>query len=192
KEDAKIAADLAQCAVEVITDAEAIGRFESISQAQMFDMEYWPLERAKLGSATEKPLAGEIAVITGGGGTIGRATAKTFAAAGAEGALLDCDERAPADAAKAIGAAGPAGEGGGGRIGRATAKTFAAAGAEVALLDCDERAAADAAKAIGAAALAVKCDVTDGACVRDAFARVVAAFGGVDIVVSNAGAAWQG
>jgi rhamnose utilization protein RhaD (predicted bifunctional aldolase and dehydrogenase)/NAD(P)-dependent dehydrogenase (short-subunit alcohol dehydrogenase family) len=146
KEDAKIAADLAQCAVEVITDAEAIGRFESISEAEMFDMEYWPLEQAKLGSAAEKPLAGEIAVITGGGGTIGRATAKTFAAAGAE----------------------------------------------VALLDCDERAAADAAKAIGAAALAVKCDVTDGACVRDAFARVVAAFGGVDIVVSNAGAAWQG
>src|SRR6516162_2642140 len=146
KEDAKIAADLAQCAVEVITDAEAIGRFESISQAEMFDMEYWPLEQAKLGSAAEKPLAGEIAVITGGGGTIGRATAKTFAAAGAE----------------------------------------------VALLDCDERAAADAAKAIGAGALAVKCDVIDGACVRDAFARVVAAFGGVDIVVSNAGAAWQG
>jgi rhamnose utilization protein RhaD (predicted bifunctional aldolase and dehydrogenase)/NAD(P)-dependent dehydrogenase (short-subunit alcohol dehydrogenase family) len=146
KEDAKIAADLAQCAAEVITDAEAIGRFESISEAEMFDMEYWPLEQAKLGSAAEKPLAGEIAVITGGGGTIGRATAKAFAAAGAE----------------------------------------------VALLDCDERAAADAAKAIGAAALAVKCDVTDGACVRDAFARVVAAFGGVDIVVSNAGAAWQG
>jgi rhamnose utilization protein RhaD (predicted bifunctional aldolase and dehydrogenase)/NAD(P)-dependent dehydrogenase (short-subunit alcohol dehydrogenase family) len=146
KEDAKIAADLAQCTAEVITDAEAIGRFESISEAEMFDMEYWPLEQAKLGSAAEKPLAGEIAVITGGGGTIGRATAKAFAAAGAE----------------------------------------------VALLDCDERAAADAAKAIGAAALAVKCDVTDGACVRDAFARVVAAFGGVDIVVSNAGAAWQG
>jgi len=146
KEDAKIAADLAQCAAEVITDAEAIGRFESISEAEMFDMEYWPLEQAKLGSAAQKPLAGEVAVITGGGGTIGRATAKAFAAAGAE----------------------------------------------VALLDCDERAAADAAKAIGAAALAVKCDVTDGACVRDAFARVVAAFGGVDIVVSNAGAAWQG
>src|ERR1700730_11453099 len=131
KEDAKIAADLAQCAAEVITDAEAIGRFESISQAEMFDMEYWPLEQAKLGSAAEKPLAGEIAVITGGGGTIGRATGKAFAAA-------------------------------------------------------------EAANPIGAAALAVKCDVTDGACVRDAFARVVAAFGGVDIVVSNAGAAWQG
>src|SRR6516164_7758259 len=146
KEDAKIAADLAQCTVEIITDAEAIGRFESISEAEMFDMEYWPLEQAKLGTAAEKPLAGEIAVITGGGGTIGAATAKAFAAAGAE----------------------------------------------VALLDCDERAAADAANAIGAAALAVKCDVTDGASVGEAFARVVKAFGGVDIVVSNAGAAWLG
>src|SRR5260370_23160425 len=109
-------------------------------------MDYGPLERAKLGSAAQKPFAGEMAVITGGGGTIGRATAKAFAAAGAE----------------------------------------------VALLDCDERAAADAAKAIGAAALAVKCDVTDVACVRDAFARVGAAFGGVDIVVSDPGAARQG
>ena len=146
KEDAKIAADLAQCTVEIITDAEAIGRFESISEAEMFDMEYWPLEQAKLGTAAEKPLAGEIAVITGGGGTIGAATAKAFAAAGAE----------------------------------------------VALLDSDERAAANTAKAIGAAALAVKCDVTAAASVGEAFARVVAAFGGVDIVVSNAGAAWQG
>src|SRR6516164_6210946 len=105
KADAKIAADLAQCTVEIITDAEAIGRFESISEAEMFDMEYWPLEQAKLGTAVEKPLAGEIVVITGGGGTIGAATAKAFAAAGAEVALLDCDERAAANAAKAIGAA---------------------------------------------------------------------------------------
>jgi rhamnose utilization protein RhaD (predicted bifunctional aldolase and dehydrogenase) len=50
KHDAAIAADLARCAVEVITDAEAIGRFESISEAEMFDMEYWSLEQAKLGS----------------------------------------------------------------------------------------------------------------------------------------------
>src|SRR6516165_154414 len=105
KQDAEIAADLAQCAVEIITDAEAIGRFESISEAEMFDMEYWPLEQAKLGTAAEKPLAGEVAVITGGGGTIGAATAKAFAAAGAEVALLDSDERAAANAAKAIGAA---------------------------------------------------------------------------------------
>jgi len=146
KKDARVAADLAECAVACISDAEAIGRFESISEDDMFDMEYWSLEQAKLGAAKEAPLAGQIAVITGAGGTIGAATAKAFAAAGAE----------------------------------------------VALLDVDEAAAQARAKAIGGTALAVKCDVTDAAAVQAAFDRVVDAFGGVDIVVSNAGAAWQG
>jgi NAD(P)-dependent dehydrogenase (short-subunit alcohol dehydrogenase family) len=109
-------------------------------------MEYWSLEQAKLSAAAEKPLAGQIAVITGAGGTIGGATAKAFTAAGAE----------------------------------------------VALLDVDEGAAAEKAKNLGGAALAVRCDVTDAASVSAAFERVVEAFGGVDIVVSNAGAAWQG
>jgi NAD(P)-dependent dehydrogenase (short-subunit alcohol dehydrogenase family) len=146
KKDARIAADLAQCAVDAITDAEAIGRFESISEADMFDMEYWSLEQAKLGAAKEPALAGQVAVVTGAGGTIGAATAKAFAAAGAE----------------------------------------------VALLDLDEGAAAATAKAIGAAALALRCDVTDAASVRAAFDKVAETFGGVDIMVSNAGAAWQG
>src|SRR5262249_60105106 len=82
--------------------------------------------------------------------------------------------------------------GAGGTIGAATARAFAAAGAEVALLDVDERAAADRVKAIGGAALALPCDVTDAASVARAFEAVAAAFGGVDIVVSNAGAGWQG
>ena len=58
----------------------------------MFDMEYWSLEQAKLGAAKELPLAGQIAVVTGAAGAIGSATAKAFAAAGAEVALLDIDE----------------------------------------------------------------------------------------------------
>ena len=82
--------------------------------------------------------------------------------------------------------------GAGGAIGSATAHAFAEAGAQVALLDIDDDAAANSAKAIGGAALAVACDVTSTASVRTAFERVVAAFGGVDIVVSNAGAAWEG
>jgi rhamnose utilization protein RhaD (predicted bifunctional aldolase and dehydrogenase)/NAD(P)-dependent dehydrogenase (short-subunit alcohol dehydrogenase family) len=146
KKDAKIAADLAEAAVATITDAEAIGRFESIAEADMFDVEYWSLEQAKLGSAKELPLAGQVAAVTGAGGAIGAATARAFAAAGAE----------------------------------------------VALLDLDEAAARAAAKQIGAAALALRCDVTDAASVRAAFDRIAEAFGGVDIVVSNAGAAWQG
>ena len=58
----------------------------------LFDMEYWSLEQAKLGAAAEKPLAGQIVAVTGAGGTIGAATAKAFAAAGAEVALLDVNE----------------------------------------------------------------------------------------------------
>jgi rhamnose utilization protein RhaD (predicted bifunctional aldolase and dehydrogenase)/NAD(P)-dependent dehydrogenase (short-subunit alcohol dehydrogenase family) len=144
--DAAVAADLAEAAIEAITDAEAIGRFESISEADMFDVEYWSLEQAKLGKEPEKPLAGQIAVVTGAAGAIGSATARAFAAAGAAVALLDVNK----DAARAV------------------------------------------AREIGGGAVAVTCDVTDLASVTAAFTAVVEAFGGVDIAVSNAGAAWQG
>jgi rhamnose utilization protein RhaD (predicted bifunctional aldolase and dehydrogenase)/NAD(P)-dependent dehydrogenase (short-subunit alcohol dehydrogenase family) len=146
KKDARIAADLAEAAVATITDAEAVGRFDPLPESDLFDVEYWSLEQAKLGSAKEPPLAGQVAVITGAAGAIGFATASAFAAAGAE----------------------------------------------VALLDIDETAAQAKARAIGGAALGLRCDVTDTASVRDAFAQVATALGGVDIAVSNAGAAWQG
>jgi NAD(P)-dependent dehydrogenase (short-subunit alcohol dehydrogenase family) len=136
---------LAEAAIETITGAEATGRYQALDDAALFDMEYWSLEQAKLGSAAEKPLAGQIVAITGAGGTIGAAIAKAFAAAGAEVALLD----------KNLGA-----------------------GAE------------NARKNSGSAA--VHCDVTDPQSVREAFDLVAKIFGGVDIVVSNAGAAWQG
>ena len=103
RKDARIAADVAESAIDVITDAEAIGRFQSITEADMFDMEYWPLERAKLGTASDLPLAGQIAVITGAGGAIGAATARAFAAAGAEVALLDVNLSAVIEQAKSIG-----------------------------------------------------------------------------------------
>ncbi|MCS5699539.1 bifunctional aldolase/short-chain dehydrogenase [Cyanobium sp. FGCU-52] len=82
--------------------------------------------------------------------------------------------------------------GGGGAIGAATAKAFAAAGAEVAVLDREPEAAAAAAAACGPQALPLAADVTDPAAVRAAIAKVAARFGGLDIVVSNAGAAWTG
>jgi len=146
KPQARIAADLAECAVRVITDAEALGKYQSIGEADMFDCEYWPPEQAKLAHTSPPPLAGQVVAITGAAGAIGAATARTFAAAGAE----------------------------------------------VALLDVDALAAAAKARAIGPTALALACDVTDAASVRAAFDRIAETFGGVDIVVSNAGAAWQG
>ncbi|MFY9893659.1 MAG: bifunctional aldolase/short-chain dehydrogenase [Xanthobacteraceae bacterium] len=146
KRDAVIAADIAEAWIEAVSDAEAIGRFESISEADMFDCEYWPLEQKKLGTRSEPPLAGQIVAVTGAAGAIGAAAAKAFAAAGAE----------------------------------------------VALLDVNLDAAAEQANAIGPTALPVHCDVTDAASVRAALDAVAENFGGVDILVSNAGAAWQG
>jgi len=80
--------------------------------------------------------------------------------------------------------------GGAGTIGFATAKALRNAGAEIALIDRDGAGAEGAAKKLGG--LGVTADVTDPPAVRAAFDRIVARFGGVDIVVSNAGAAWQG
>jgi NAD(P)-dependent dehydrogenase (short-subunit alcohol dehydrogenase family) len=62
----------------------------------------------------------------------------------------------------------------------------------VVLLDIDSGAAEAAAKKLGETALGLACDVTAPGSVRAAFDRVAEQFGGVDIVVSNAGAAWQG
>ncbi|MDE2473469.1 MAG: bifunctional aldolase/short-chain dehydrogenase [Alphaproteobacteria bacterium] len=144
--DAAIAADIAENTVEVVTAAESMSRYQPIPEEDQFDVEYWSLEQAKLGKAAEKPLARQVAVITGGGSGIGLATAKAMAKQGAE----------------------------------------------VAVLDVDGEAAARAVKAIGGAALGLVCDVTKAADVQRAFDAVVEKFGGVDIVVSNAGAAWQG
>jgi rhamnose utilization protein RhaD (predicted bifunctional aldolase and dehydrogenase)/NAD(P)-dependent dehydrogenase (short-subunit alcohol dehydrogenase family) len=142
--EARVAADVAEIAIATVFDAEAIGRFESISEADTFDMEYWSLEQAKLGKEVEKPLARHVVLVTGGGSGIGAATAAAFAAEGAEVAVLDRDESAASAVAKKFGG------------------------------------------------LAIACDVTKPDEVRTAFARAAEAFGGVDIVISNAGAAWQG
>jgi rhamnose utilization protein RhaD (predicted bifunctional aldolase and dehydrogenase)/NAD(P)-dependent dehydrogenase (short-subunit alcohol dehydrogenase family) len=141
---AKIAADIAETWIDVVTAAEAGAGFESISERQTFDMEYWSLEQAKLGKSSEKPLQRQIVAVTGGGGTIGAAVAAAFRHQGAEVALLDLKADAATAAAKELGGLG------------------------------------------------LGCDVTDRASVDAAFAAIARAFGGVDIVVSNAGAAWQG
>jgi NAD(P)-dependent dehydrogenase (short-subunit alcohol dehydrogenase family) len=128
----------------VIGDAEALGRYQVIPEPDTFDVEYWSLEQAKLGKGAEKPLARHVVAVTGAGSGIGAATAKAFAAEGAEVCVLDRDAKAAEGVAKAV------------------------------------------------KGLAIPCDVTDAAQVAAAFDRVAATFGGVDIVVSNAGAAWQG
>jgi rhamnulose-1-phosphate aldolase/alcohol dehydrogenase len=76
-----------------------------------------------------------------------------------------------------------------GGIGRAIADTLAAAGACIVAFDLDGEGAADAVSEYGDRGLAVAGDVTSEEAVASAFAEAVARFGGVDIVVSNAGIA---
>src|SRR6202000_544366 len=83
--EAAIAADLAESWVATVTDAEAVGTFESLPEAELFEMEYWSLEQAKLGGAVEKPLQGQVAVVTGGAGTIGAAAPPPLRGGGGEG-----------------------------------------------------------------------------------------------------------
>jgi rhamnose utilization protein RhaD (predicted bifunctional aldolase and dehydrogenase)/NAD(P)-dependent dehydrogenase (short-subunit alcohol dehydrogenase family) len=103
KKDAKIAADLAEAAVATITDAEAVGRFEPLPESDLFDVEYWSLEQAKLGNAKEPPLAGQVAVITGAAGAIGFATQKLRGGRRRSGCSMST--RPPPAKAKAIGGA---------------------------------------------------------------------------------------
>jgi rhamnose utilization protein RhaD (predicted bifunctional aldolase and dehydrogenase)/NAD(P)-dependent dehydrogenase (short-subunit alcohol dehydrogenase family) len=144
--DAKIAADCAEMWIEALVGAEAIGEFRPLSHDQLFDLEYWSLEQAKLKSAKPKILTGQAMVVTGGGGAIGAAAARLFAANGAH----------------------------------------------VAVLDLDKAAAEAAAKQAGNDSIGLASDVTDRNSVRAAFDAVIDAYGGADIVISNAGAAWEG
>ena len=144
KVQASVAADIGETTVSVILDAEAMDRFESISDYQTFEMEYWSLEQAKLGKGKEAPLARQIVAVTGGGSGIGAATARAFAAAGAEVVVLDRDAATAEAVAKSV-------------------------------------------KGLG-----ISCDVTDAGQVNGAFDRIAETYGGLDILISNAGAAFTG
>ena len=142
--DAVIAADVAETNVAVICAAEALGPYTSITEAQVFDIEYWSLEQAKLGKSNPKRLSGQVAVITGGAGALGAAIARAFAGEGAEVVVLDTNEDAALATAKSV------------------------------------------------HGLGLKCDVTHAGSVAEAMATVCRHYGGIDVLVSNAGAAWSG
>jgi rhamnose utilization protein RhaD (predicted bifunctional aldolase and dehydrogenase)/NAD(P)-dependent dehydrogenase (short-subunit alcohol dehydrogenase family) len=82
--------------------------------------------------------------------------------------------------------------GGAGTIGSAIGRAFAREGAEIVLADLNGEKAWEVAQTINKTALGVACDVTNTESVRGLFDRVCERFGGVDVVVSNAGAAWPG
>jgi len=148
RKDAAIAADIAEHTLRIKAAAEAIGRYEPLDESDLFDVEYWSLEQAKLGKEPEKPLARQVALVTGAAGAIGLAACVELARAGAHVVLTDIEPEA---------------------LERARGKVAQAAGAS----SCES----------------VRMDVTDEESVAAAFDHACRTFGGVDIVVANAGIA---
>jgi rhamnulose-1-phosphate aldolase/alcohol dehydrogenase len=149
KQTARVAGEFYVNAINVMRGAESVSSYAPIPESEKFRIEYWALEEAKLRRRpAPKPLATRVALVTGGGSGIGRATAERLAAEGACVVVADRDGAAAAKVAEAIGA---------GRL----------HGSDV--------------------AVGVTSDVTDEGSVAEAFRLAALAFGGVDLVVNNAG-----
>jgi len=143
RKSATIAGDLAEANAKVISSIEETSKYQTISKKNIFDIEYWSLEQAKI-NKDKKLLEGNVVVITGSTGTIGFETYKLFKSYGAEVVLLDNDE----DKLKHI------------------------------QPDIND--------------LCIHCDVRNKKSVKDAFSLICKEFGGIDILISNAGTASEG
>jgi rhamnose utilization protein RhaD (predicted bifunctional aldolase and dehydrogenase)/NAD(P)-dependent dehydrogenase (short-subunit alcohol dehydrogenase family) len=137
--DAAIGRDIALHTIDAIERAEALDRWQALPESDLFDVEYWSLEQAKLkkqGAAL--PLAGDVALVTGAASGIGRATSEALLGSGAAVVGLDIDDRVE--------------------------KLF------------------EHAEYLGVCA-----DVTDDSAIDDALERAALRFGGLDVLVLNAG-----
>ncbi len=149
KTTARLAGEFYGNAINVMRGAEAIGDYIALDEQEAFDIEYWLLEEAKLQRMpAPKALVGKVALVTGGAGGIGAATAARLLADGACVMLLDRDADALDDVRAGF------------------AKQF---GKDV--------------------VRSAVCDVTDEAAISDAFGACTREFGGLDILVANAGIA---
>lgn len=146
---AQVSADLYHRAINVMGGSTALDEFVSLTPAESYGVEYWPLELYKLSKRPpDRELAGRVAFITGAASGIGRATAYRLAQEGAHVVIADLN------------------------------------------LEGAQNVAADISKRFGnKRGTAVHCDVTHEEQVVEAFRQAALAYGGVDIVVNNAGLA---
>ncbi|RAZ87469.1 bifunctional rhamnulose-1-phosphate aldolase/short-chain dehydrogenase [Mesorhizobium hawassense] len=149
KATARISGEFYVNAINVMRGASTVSSYVGLPAQEAFDIEYWQLEEAKLQRLPKpKALAGQIALVTGGAGGIGRATANRLLREGACVVLADIDEAALASANE--------------ELSKAYGKDFVRP---------------------------VVINVTSEDQVVAGFAESSVEFGGVDILVSNAGLA---
>ncbi len=149
KATARISGEFYVNAINVMRGSSSVSTYMGLPEQEAFDIEYWLLEEAKLQRMPKpKTLAGKVALITGGAGGIGRATAERFLKEGACVVLADIDTGA----------------------------------LEAASEDFSKRYGADQMRA------AVINVISEDAVITG-FANAVTEFGGLDILVSNAGLA---
>ena len=140
---AKIAGDLTETNAKVIASVEETSTYKFIPEKDIFDVEYWSLEQAKI-NKPKKILEGNVVVITGSTGTIGFETYKMFKSYGAEVILLDYNLKRLKDLQSKI------------------------------------------------KELCIHCDVRNKKSVKNAFNKICEKYGGIDILISNAGTATRG
>lgn len=137
--DARIVADLAEATAATVTLAERTGGWQPLGEKDIFDIEYWDLEQAKLRKGPARKVhQGKVALVTGCAAGIGFAIAESLAEQGAQVVGLDIDKEIPEIMAR-----------------------------------------------IGAVGIVV--NLTEDQPVQDAIDFTVREYGGIDIVVSNAG-----
>ena len=91
--EANIVRDLYEHTIDVILAATALGGYRALSEKDIFDMEYWDLEQAKLKQAGAPPVfAGEVALVTGAASGIGKACVESLLARGAAVVALDVNQ----------------------------------------------------------------------------------------------------
>ena len=137
--DAAIAEDIYRHTIDIVLRAEALEAYQALPAHDIFEVEYWDLEQAKLRRTGTPPVfAGEVALVTGAASGIGRACGEALLRRGAAIVGLDLNP---------------------------------------AIEETWER----------PDALGLRCDVTDTADLARALDRVAEAFGGLDMLVLNAG-----
>ena len=137
--EVSIVDDISKHTMQSILRAEKLGGWKALSEKDIFEMEYWELEQAKLKTQTSSPVfQGKIALVTGAASGIGKACVEKLVSQGAVVCAIDISR------------------------------------------DIESIFSSDS-------VLGIRCDVTNQKSLKQAVERTVLEFGGLDLLISNAG-----